>query len=122
MSQHEKDISELNLQYEGIQARSNGFKYWLNLAQKDFGKALKLDPYQVEARANTAFTLYVQGKFRKALCVYNGALKMFPNHRKALEARSLVYMALKQYKKAYDDITAAMEDEDSIPLSLTYWR
>lgn len=113
MSQHEKDISELNLQYEGIQARSNGFKYWLNLAQKDFGKALKLDPYQVEARANIAFTLYVQGKFRKALCVYNGALKMFPNHRKALEGRSLVYMALKQYKKAYDDITAAMEDEDS---------
>ena len=113
MSQHEKDIFELNLQYEGIQARSNGFKYWLNLAQKDFGKALKLDPYQVEARANIAFTLYVQGKFRKALSVYNGALKMFPNHRKALEGRSLVYMALKQYKKAYDDITAAMEDEDS---------
>ncbi len=113
MSQHEKDITELNLQLEGIQARSKGFMYWLNLAQKDFAKALKLDPYQVEARANTGFLLYVQGKFKQSLKAYNGALKMFPNHRKTLEGRALVYMALKQYKKAYDDISAAMEDEDS---------
>lgn len=113
MSQHEKNVAELNLQYEGIQARSKGFLYWINLAQKDFAKAMKLDPYQVEARVNTGFLLYVQGKFNQSLKVYNGALKMFPNHRKALEGRSLVYMALKQYKKAYQDISFAMEDEDS---------
>ena len=64
------------------------------------------------------FLLFVQGKWKHALRFFDGALSLFPKHRKALEGRSLVHMAMCNGGLAFEDINNALEDSnDFSPVS-----
>jgi tetratricopeptide (TPR) repeat protein len=112
MSEKKRSEVACNAQIASMAARSQAFRYWGKHAQKDFSHALRLNPKQVEARANLGFLLCVQGKFEAALRIFNGALNLFPHHRKALEGRALVHMHLHRYRESLEDINAALEDFD----------
>ena len=113
-SSTEQMEQEANMQIAAMNSRSEGFRHWARLSQKDFSKALAINPKQVEARVNLGFLLFVQGKWKHALRFFDGALSLFPKHRKALEGRSLVHMAMNNGVLAFEDINNALKDSNDL--------
>jgi len=72
----------------------------LNLAQKNYEHAMKLDPKYSEAVNNLGTVFYARKKYRAAIGRYNAALKLKPDTASYYSNLGTAYFARKEYTKA----------------------
>jgi tetratricopeptide (TPR) repeat protein len=72
----------------------------LNVAQKNYEHALKIDPKYSEAINNIGTVYYAHKKYRAAIGRYNAALKIKPDAASYYSNLGTAYFARKDYKKA----------------------
>ena len=72
----------------------------LNTAQKNYERALKIDPKYSEAVNNLGTVFYAHKKFRAAIRRYHAALKLKPDAASYYSNLGTAYFARKDYKKA----------------------
>lgn len=72
----------------------------LNLAQKNYEHALKIDPKYSEAVNNLGTIYYAKKKYRSAINRYNAALKLKPDSASYYSNLGTAYFARKDYVKA----------------------
>ena len=72
----------------------------LRQAQKNYERALKIDPKYSEAINNIGTVYYARKKYRSAIGRYNAALKLRPDSASYYSNLGTAYFARKDYKKA----------------------
>lgn len=72
----------------------------LNMAQKNYERAIKLDPKYSEAINNLGTVFYARKKYRAAINRYNTALRVKPDTASYYSNLGTAYFAKKDYKKA----------------------
>ncbi|XP_008049269.1 tetratricopeptide repeat protein 6, partial [Carlito syrichta] len=78
-------------------------------AQKDFLKALHLNPSCIKARISLGYNLQAQGKFQKAWNHFTIAIEVDPRSYLAYEGRAVVCLQMGNNFGAMQDINAAMK-------------
>ncbi|XP_006891646.1 PREDICTED: uncharacterized protein LOC102862704 [Elephantulus edwardii] len=78
-------------------------------AQKDFLKALHLNPTYSKARISLSYNLQAQGKFQKAWNHFTIALEIDPKSYTAYEGRAVVCLQMSNNFAAINDINAAIK-------------
>uniref|UniRef100_A0A8C8TIZ2 Tetratricopeptide repeat domain 6 n=1 Tax=Peromyscus maniculatus bairdii TaxID=230844 RepID=A0A8C8TIZ2_PERMB len=81
----------------------------LKRAQKDFLKALHIDPSCLKARISLGYNLQAQGKFQKAWIHFTIALEADPKSYLAYEGRAVVCLQMSNYFAAMQDINIALK-------------
>uniref|UniRef100_A0A8C2LFU4 Tetratricopeptide repeat domain 6 n=1 Tax=Cricetulus griseus TaxID=10029 RepID=A0A8C2LFU4_CRIGR len=81
----------------------------LKLAQKDFLKALHIDPSSLKARISLGYNLQIQGKFQKAWNHFTIATEIYPKSCLAYEGRAVVCLQMSDYFAAMQDINTAIK-------------
>ncbi|XP_052281417.1 uncharacterized protein LOC127878913 isoform X2 [Dreissena polymorpha] len=99
---------------DGIIARGNvymdyGHEQGLRYAMRDYERVLRLDPMNLPARVNLAYTLQVAGHFMQAWRQFTTALDMKPNYKPALEGRSIINLQMSDTFAAFQDINHAVK-------------
>ncbi|WP_102407988.1 tetratricopeptide repeat protein [Parabacteroides bouchesdurhonensis] len=80
-----------------------------NAAIRNFDKALKLDPYYVDAWVRKGVTLMDQGEDYEAQVCLNKAVKLNPGSFKARYNRGKCLLRLKYYEEAVSDLLKAVD-------------
>ncbi|XP_043930180.1 tetratricopeptide repeat protein 6 [Protopterus annectens] len=78
-------------------------------AQKDFLRALHLDPRCLKARINMGYNLQVLGEFQKAWNQFTVALDIDAKCQAAYEGRAIVNLQMSHTLAAFHDISAALK-------------
>uniref|UniRef100_A0A8D0Y7X4 Tetratricopeptide repeat domain 6 n=1 Tax=Sus scrofa TaxID=9823 RepID=A0A8D0Y7X4_PIG len=78
-------------------------------AQKDFLKALHVNPMYTKARICLGYNLQAQGKFQKAWNHFTIAIQVDPKNYLAYEGRAVVCLQMGDYFAAIQDINAAIK-------------
>ncbi|XP_063507640.1 tetratricopeptide repeat protein 6 isoform X1 [Pongo pygmaeus] len=78
-------------------------------AQKDFLKALHINPAYMKARISFGYNLQAQGKFQKAWNHFTIAIDIDPKNYLAYEGRAVVCLQMGNNFAAMQDINAAMK-------------
>ncbi|XP_064221796.1 tetratricopeptide repeat protein 6 [Aotus nancymaae] len=78
-------------------------------AQKDFLKALHINPGYIKARISLGYNLQIQGKFQKAWNHFTIAMDIDPKNYLAYEGRAVVCLQMGNNFAAMQDINAAMK-------------
>ncbi|XP_078190934.1 tetratricopeptide repeat protein 6 isoform X11 [Callithrix jacchus] len=78
-------------------------------AQKDFLKALHINPGYIKARISLGYNLQIQGKFQKAWNHFTIAMDIEPKNYLAYEGRAVVCLQMGNNFAAMQDINAAMK-------------
>ncbi|KAI4060668.1 tetratricopeptide repeat domain 6 [Homo sapiens] len=78
-------------------------------AQKDFLKALHINPAYIKARISFGYNLQAQGKFQKAWNHFTIAIDTDPKNYLAYEGRAVVCLQMGNNFAAMQDINAAMK-------------
>uniref|UniRef100_A0A8D1JMN8 Tetratricopeptide repeat domain 6 n=2 Tax=Sus scrofa TaxID=9823 RepID=A0A8D1JMN8_PIG len=78
-------------------------------AQKDFLKALHVNPMYTKARICLGYNLQAQGKFQKAWNHFTIAIEVDPKNYLAYEGRAVVCLQMGDYFAAIQDINAAIK-------------
>nr|XP_039324878.1 tetratricopeptide repeat protein 6 [Saimiri boliviensis boliviensis] len=78
-------------------------------AQKDFLKALHINPGYIKARICLGYNLQIQGKFQKAWNHFTIAMDIDPKNYLAYEGRAVVCLQMGNNFAAMQDINAAMK-------------
>ncbi|XP_033044112.1 tetratricopeptide repeat protein 6-like [Trachypithecus francoisi] len=78
-------------------------------AQKDFLKALHINPAYIKARISFGYNLQAQGKFQKAWNHFTIAIDIDPKNYLAYEGRAVVCLQMGNNFAAMQDINAAMK-------------
>ncbi|XP_047652639.1 tetratricopeptide repeat protein 6-like [Phacochoerus africanus] len=78
-------------------------------AQKDFLKALHVNPMYAKARICLSYNLQAQGKFQKAWNHFTIAIEVDPKNYLAYEGRAVVCLQMGDYFAAIQDINAAIK-------------
>jgi len=89
-----------------------------DLAIKDFGDTIRLNPRDVEAYNNRCWTRTVVGELQSALRDCNEALRLRPNFVDALDSRGLVNLKSGLNKNAVADFDAALKISPRLTSSL----
>jgi hypothetical protein len=89
-----------------------------DLAIKDFGDTIRLNPRDVEAYNNRCWTRTVVGELQSALRDCNEALRLRPNFVDALDSRGLVNLKSGLNKNAIADFDAALRINPRLTSSL----
>ena len=89
-----------------------------DLAIKDFGDTIRLNPRDVEAYNNRCWTRTVVGELQSALRDCNEALRLRPNFVDALDSRGLVNLKSGLNKNAVADFDAALRINPRLTSSL----
>jgi hypothetical protein len=89
-----------------------------DLAIKDFGDAIRLNPRDVEAYNNRCWTRTVVGELQSALRDCNEALRLRPSFVDALDSRGLVNLKSGLNKNAAADFDAALKISPRLTSSL----
>uniref|UniRef100_A0A8C5KL03 Tetratricopeptide repeat domain 6 n=1 Tax=Jaculus jaculus TaxID=51337 RepID=A0A8C5KL03_JACJA len=79
------------------------------LAQKDFVKALHLNPTSSKARISLGYNLQAQGKFQKAWTHFTIAVEVDPKSYLAFEGRSVVCLQMSNHFAAMQDMNTALK-------------
>ncbi|XP_078263288.1 uncharacterized protein ttc6 isoform X2 [Rhinoraja longicauda] len=85
-------------------------------AQKDFVRALHLNPRCAKARINLGYNLQVLGAFQKAWYHFTITADIDPNFQDAYEGRAIVSLQMNNTLGALHDINAALEIAKSAKL------
>ncbi|GFR77474.1 tetratricopeptide repeat protein 6, partial [Elysia marginata] len=85
-----------------------GHKEGLELARRDYQRALRLDPQCLPARINLAYTAQVSGKLMQAWRHFTAVIEVRPNYKPALEGRAIVSLQMSSTFAAYQDISASI--------------
>jgi tetratricopeptide (TPR) repeat protein len=80
----------------------------LDLAQKSYERALKLDPDYSEALNNLGTVYYAKKKHKKAVSYYNKALKLKPDSASIYSNLGTAQFARKKYKEAAEAYEKAL--------------
>ncbi|XP_031212107.1 tetratricopeptide repeat protein 6 isoform X2 [Mastomys coucha] len=78
-------------------------------AQKDFLKALHIDPSCLKARISLGYNLQGQGKFQKAWTHFTIGIEASPKSYLAYEGRAVVCLQMSNYFAAMQDINCAIK-------------
>ncbi|XP_021058189.1 tetratricopeptide repeat protein 6 isoform X1 [Mus pahari] len=78
-------------------------------AQKDFLKALHLDPSCLKARISLGYNLQAQGKFQKAWKHFTVGIEANPKSYLAYEGRAVLCLQMSNYFAAMQDINCAIK-------------
>ncbi|XP_063118718.1 tetratricopeptide repeat protein 6 isoform X4 [Rattus norvegicus] len=78
-------------------------------AQKDFLRALHLDPSNLKARISLGYNLQAQGKFQKAWQHFTIGIEANPKNYLAYEGRAVVCLQMSNYFAAMQDINCAIK-------------
>jgi Caspase domain/Tetratricopeptide repeat len=89
-----------------------------DLAIKDFGDTIRLNPKDVEAYNNRCWTRTVVGELQSALRDCNEALRLRPNFVDALDSRGLVNLKSGSNKNAIADFDGALKISPRLTSSL----
>jgi tetratricopeptide (TPR) repeat protein len=81
----------------------------INEAQKNYEKAIKLNPKYSEAVNNLGTIYYSKRSFRRAISQYNKALKLTPNSASIYSNLGTAQFARKKYKEASESYQKALE-------------
>ena len=114
-----KLMLELNITcIQGYIGRGTVYMDYMNkpgyqLSKNDFCRALHLDPTCVIARINLAFLLQFEGKYAQAWCHLTNALEFDPTNPRALEARAIICLQMKDMFAATLDIDRAIKSKKS---------
>src|SRR5438876_11030374 len=81
----------------------------INEAQKNYEKAIKLNPKYSEAINNLGTIYYSKKSFRRAIAQYNKALKLTPNSASIYSNLGTAQFARKKYKEASESYQKALE-------------
>jgi len=81
----------------------------INEAQKNYEKAIKLNPKYSEAINNLGTIYYSKKSFRRAISQYNKALKLTPNSASIYSNLGTAQFARKKYKEASESYQKALE-------------
>ncbi|XP_075803801.1 tetratricopeptide repeat protein 6 isoform X2 [Microtus pennsylvanicus] len=81
----------------------------LKQAQKDFLKALHIDPSCLKARISLCYNLQAQGKFQKAWNHFTIAIEAEPKSYLAYEGRAVICLQMSNSFAAMQDINAAIK-------------
>ena len=85
----------------------------VDLARKNYERALKLDPKYAEALNNLGTVYYAKRSYRKAINQYKKALKLSPNSASIYSNLGTAYFARKKYEDASEAYAKALElDKD----------
>ncbi|RUS90257.1 hypothetical protein EGW08_001946 [Elysia chlorotica] len=98
---------------DGYIARGNvfmdyGHKGGLELARRDYQRALRLDPQCLPARINLAYTAQVSGKLMQAWRHFTAVIEVRPSYKPALEGRAIVSLQMSSTFAAYQDISTSI--------------
>jgi tetratricopeptide (TPR) repeat protein len=80
----------------------------LDLARRNYERALKLDPKYSEAVNNLGTIFYARKNYRKAVKYYNRALKLKPNSASIYSNLGTAQFARKKYKQALEAYDTAL--------------
>ena len=80
----------------------------LDLARRNYERALKLDPQYSEAVNNLGTIFYARKNYRKAVKYYNRALKLKPNSASIYSNLGTAQFARKKYKQALEAYDTAL--------------
>jgi tetratricopeptide (TPR) repeat protein len=80
----------------------------LDLARKQYEKAIKLDPKYSEAINNLGTIYYAKKSYRRAINQYKKALKLNPNSGSIYSNLGTAYFARKKYKEAAENYEIAL--------------
>ena len=80
----------------------------LELARRNYERAIKLDPSYSEAINNLGTVYYARKNYRKAVCYYNKALKLKPNSASIYSNLGTAQFARKKYKQAMEAYDTAL--------------
>ena len=80
----------------------------LDLARRNYERAVKLDPKYSEAVNNLGTIFYARKNYRKAVSYYNRALKMKPNSASIYSNLGTAQFARKKYKQALEAYDTAL--------------
>ena len=80
----------------------------LDLARKNYERALRLDPKYSEAVNNLGTIFYARKSYRKAVSYYNRALKLKPNSASIYSNLGTAQFARKKYKQALEAYDTAL--------------
>uniref|UniRef100_A0A4W3GKT1 Tetratricopeptide repeat domain 6 n=1 Tax=Callorhinchus milii TaxID=7868 RepID=A0A4W3GKT1_CALMI len=85
-------------------------------AQKDFLRALHLDPLCEKARISLAYNFQVLGRYQKAWNHFTIAIDNNPNFQDAYEGRAVINLQMNDTFAAFQDINAALKISKSAKL------
>ncbi|XP_059812571.1 uncharacterized protein ttc6 [Hypanus sabinus] len=94
----------------------SGHPAGIKQAQKDFVRALHLNPKCVKARLNLGYNLQVLGKFQKAWIHFAIAIDVDPKFQDAYEGRAVINLQMNNTFGALQDINAALKIYNSAKL------
>ncbi|XP_072135606.1 uncharacterized protein ttc6 [Mobula birostris] len=94
----------------------SGHPAGIKQAQKDFVRALHLNPKCVKARLNLGYNLQVLGKFQKAWNHFAIAIDIDPKFQDAYEGRAVISLQMNNTSGALQDINAALKIYNSAKL------
>jgi tetratricopeptide (TPR) repeat protein len=85
----------------------------LDMARKNYERAIRLDPKYSEAVNNLGTIFYARKSYRKAVSYYNRALKLKPNSASIYSNLGTAQFARKKYKQALEayDIALSLDPE-----------
>ncbi|XP_035395143.2 tetratricopeptide repeat protein 6 [Cygnus atratus] len=94
----------------------NGHEAGLKLAQKDFLKAIHLNPICVKARICLGYNLQAHGKLQRAWNQFTVAIVIDPKCYAAYDGRASVCLQMGENFAAFQDINAALKLTTTAPL------
>nr|XP_033809328.1 tetratricopeptide repeat protein 6 isoform X2 [Geotrypetes seraphini] len=99
---------------EAYVARGNSYMEYddqrgVKLAQRDFQRALHLNPLYTKARICLGYSLQIQGKFQKAWNQFTIVIDIDPKCHLGYEGRALVNLQMGDTFAAFQDISAALK-------------
>lgn len=78
------------------------------LGRRDYLRALHMNPLCMEARVNLAYSLQIEGRFKKAWNLFTRAIEIKPSYKAALEGRALVNLQMSNTFGAFVDMNSAL--------------
>lgn len=103
-----------------LKGRSHFELNQLPLAEKDYRKAIELDPESIGGWSQLGITLHARGKYEEALQCFNRSLELSPGRIWTLLKRAQTYRQLGQTELADADYQAVMDVECDDSNELTY--
>ncbi len=93
---------------------ANHHMFNLREAQKDYEKALKLNPRYPEALNNLGAVLYGEKEFHEAERMYKKAIKLSPNSALFYSNLGTAYLAERKYKKGFESYRTALSLDPNV--------
>ncbi|KAJ3058050.1 cytochrome c oxidase subunit 1, partial [Quaeritorhiza haematococci] len=78
-------------------------------ARRDYAKVIHMYPTCIEAHINIAYTMQIEGRYKKAWSIFGSVLAVDPKSTVAWEGRSAVNFHMGEYFGALLDISKAIE-------------